>query len=148
MDKNLICKYLAHISRYTHNLISARLREYNLGSGQSDMLRLLMHKGDGKNQDEISKELEIDNTTTSRTIQRLVKNGYVKKIKDEKDRRINRIYLTGKSKQVDAIVREIKKEVLEVLTDGITDDEFDAFMRVLKKMYLNAESGKEESNVE
>lgn len=148
MDKSFMYKYLAYISRYIHNLISARLREYNLGSGQSDILKFLIHKGNGKSQDEISKELEIDNTTTSRTIQRLVKNGYVKKLKDEKDRRINRIYLTEKSKQVDAIVKEIKKEVLEVLTDGITDEEFDAFMKVLEKMHRNAESRKGESDVE
>ncbi len=140
MDRIIVWKYFAHITRYVRNRISTCLREYNLGSGQSDILRFLIHKGDGKSQDEISKELEIDNTTVTRTVQRLLKNGYIEKIKDEKDKRVNRIYLTEKAERVDSISRKIKEEALGVIIRGIKDDELEIFMKVLERMYKNMEN--------
>ncbi len=144
----MMWKYFAHIYRDLRNRISARLRKYNIGSGQSEVLRFLFHAGDGKSQDEISRELELDNTTVTRAIQRLAKNGYVVKIKDEKDRRINRIYLTEKAEKVDSIAKDTKEKVFEILVDGVSDDELEIFMKVLKRMYVNMENTGEEIHFE
>jgi DNA-binding MarR family transcriptional regulator len=61
------------------------------------------------------------------------------KLKDKDDRRINRIYLTKKSKELAMKVNNLKADVLESLMQGITDEEFEGFFKVLTKMFENAE---------
>lgn len=148
MEKTEVWKNFAHISRFMHNRISSRLRGYKLGRGQSEILRFLVHRGDGKSQDEIRRELELDSTTVTRTIQRLIKNGYIVRKKDEKDRRINRIYLTEKAGLVDSIAGSTKKEVLGLLTEGIKREDFEIFSKVLEEMHQNMEKNREETGGE
>jgi DNA-binding MarR family transcriptional regulator len=139
VDKEIIFRYFAHILKAYHRRLVACLGDEVIGNGQLAILRILNHKGDGKTQDELSKILFLDKTTVTRTLQKLIKNGYVIKLKDKDDRRINRIYLTKKSKELAMKVNNLKADVLESLMQGITDEEFEGFFKVLTKMFENAE---------
>lgn len=143
MDKEIIFKYSAHILKAYHRRLVACLGDEIIGNGQLAILRVLSHKREGKTQDELSKILFLDKTTVARTLQKLIKNGYVIKLKDKDDRRINRIYLTKKSKELTAKVNNLKTDVLSSLMQGITDEEFEAFFKVLTKMFENAKRNTE-----
>ena len=98
MDRDIIFKYFAHILKKYHKEILLDIKDKDLGKGQLIIIKVLSRSGDGKTQDELSKMLLLDKTTVARTLQKMIKNGYVIRIKDKKDHRINRIYLTDKSK--------------------------------------------------
>ncbi len=137
MENKELWKSILRISKYMHREISKELKKFNIGNGQGEILFILSHNGDGKSEDELSKILSIDNTTTTRTINRLVKNGYVKKIKDESDKRVNRIYLTRKVNEIYFIIKSTKQRVIQELIDGIDKDELEIFSKVIEKMENN-----------
>ncbi len=139
MDRDIIFKYFAHILKKYHKEILLDIKDKDLGKGQLIIIKVLSRSGDGKTQDELSKMLLLDKTTVARTLQKMIKNGYVIRIKDKKDHRINRIYLTDKSKIIAKKMQSIKTKLFESLLEGISDDEFDKFLMVLKKMFENIE---------
>ncbi|MCD6107555.1 MAG: MarR family transcriptional regulator [Caldisericaceae bacterium] len=147
MKKGIFWRYFISISRYSKSYIWGRLKKFKIGSGQSNILRLLSHEGDGISQEEISEQLDLDNTTVARTVQKLEKNRYVEKRKDKNDKRVKRIYLTKKAKKLKQSIEDARNDLMDILFNGISDDEFQAYINVLEKMYenLKRESVEEEN---
>jgi len=137
MGKNISWRYFICISRYSRSYIWGRLKKFKIGIGQSNILRVLSHDGDGISQEEISERLDLDNTTVARTVQKLEENGYVEKRRDKNDKRVKRIYLTKKSKKLKQSIEDAKDDLTNILLNGISDDEFQACVSVLEKMYKN-----------
>jgi len=83
----------------------------------------------------------------ARTVQKLEKNRYVEKRKDKNDKRVKRIYLTKKAKKLKQSIEDARNDLMDILFNGISDDEFQAYINVLEKMYenLKRESVEEEN---
>ncbi len=145
MEDKTLWKSIAKISKYMHRQIVKELKKYNIGNGQGEILYILKHSGDGKSEDEISKMISIDNTTATRTINRLVKSGYVKKVKDESDKRMNRIYLTKKVNDIYLAIKNTKKRVIKELIKDVDKNELSVFMSVIEKMENNVYGGEDEN---
>jgi len=145
MDKNNFLNYFAYVSRYTKSYTTCKLREFGIGSGQSNILRFLIHAGDGVSHEEICDKLELNMTTVSRALQKLKENGYIEEVKSEKDNRIKRVYLSKKAKKIGQFAEETKDNLLEILFNGVSSSEFKAFLSIIKKIYENV---KKEENGE
>jgi DNA-binding MarR family transcriptional regulator len=147
MDRNVFWNYFTYISRYSRNYTGCKLKKFYIGSGQSNILRFLIHTGDGVSHKEICKKLELNITTVSRALKRLKEKGYIEEVKDEKDNRVKKIYLTGKAQELKQFVENTKNNLMGVLLKGVSDKELESFMDILKKMYKNAKNEKRKDKV-
>ena len=100
------CKGRKHIGKYIYQLyrkgsafINKEVSKYSIGSGQF-MFLLELYTNDGKNQEEIAETLKIDKGTTARALKKLEEQGFLARIKDENDKRANKIYLNDKAKDI------------------------------------------------
>ena len=130
-------KMLNNISRsqaiYRHNKISAK----DLQSGHYAFVLAICHKP-GRSQEELAKELCINKSTVARNLNFLEENGYISRNALPNDKRQFSVHPTEKMK---AILPEIKKaslEWMELLSEGITQDELDIFNSVLERMQTHA----------
>jgi DNA-binding MarR family transcriptional regulator len=146
MDKNTFWNYFTYISRYMKSYTACKLREFGIGSGQSNILRFLIHAGDGISHEEICDKLELNMTTVSRALQKLKENGYIEEVKGEKDNRIKKIYLTEKAKKLGQFIESTKNDLVGILFIGVGDSELETFINILKKIYQNVK--KEENRKE
>ena len=131
-----IGKYISQLHRKGNVFINRELSKYDLSVGQF-MFLLDLYIKDGKNQEEISDSLKIDKGTTARAIKKLEEQGFVIRIKNENDKRSNKIYLTDKAK-------EIKENVFDILDDWnqkismiLTKEEEKTMKNILKKVCEN-----------
>lgn len=131
-----IGKYISQLHRKGNVFINRELSKYDLSVGQF-MFLLDLYMKDGKNQEEISDNLKIDKGTTARAIKKLEEQGFVIRIKNENDKRSNKIYLTDKAK-------EIKENVFDILDDWnhkismiLTKEEEKTMKNILKKVCEN-----------
>ncbi|KAJ48788.1 DNA-binding MarR family transcriptional regulator [Clostridium tetanomorphum] len=86
---------------------------------------------------ELSKTLGLPNSTTSVIIDRLMKEGLVRKEKDEKDKRRSLIYVTEKAlAEEKKLIFEHTKYFKELLEDA-TEDDMEAIMRGVKLLMEN-----------
>lgn len=131
-----IGKYISQLHRKGNVFINRELSKYDLSVGQF-MFLLDLYIKDGKNQEEISDNLKIDKGTTARAIKKLEEQGFVIRIKNENDKRSNKIYLTDKAK-------DIKENVFDILDDWnhkismiLTKEEEKTMKNILKKVCEN-----------
>lgn len=94
-------------------------------------------KYDSISQSDLAKKMNIKNSTIVRLIDRMERNGYVKRVKDVKDRRITNLKLTQDGKKLREKLLPEGQKVNEIFSKNITDDEFKIFMNVLNKMVDN-----------
>ena len=132
-----IGKYISQLYRKGSVFINKEVSEYGIGSGQF-MFLLELYINDGKNQEEIAETLKIDKGTTARALKKLEEQGFVTRIKDENDKRSNKIYLNDKAKDVregvlDALSNDWNKEI----TKSLTEEEEEMLKSLLEKVCKN-----------
>ena len=99
---------------------------------------LLVTRSVGLTQEEISREVCLDKSNTSRTLSSLEESGYIRREVNPENRREMRIYPTEKLESVIGEVRQVSKTWNELLTEGIAPEDVDTFYSVLLKMESRA----------
>ena len=131
-----IGKYISLLHRKGSIFINRELSNYGIGSGQF-MFLLELYIKDGRNQEELSERLKIDKGTTARALKKLEEQGFITRLKDECDKRSNKIYLTQKAKDVQENVYDILDEWNKKLRESLSKEEEDIVEKLLMKVCNN-----------
>ena len=100
---------------------------------QFSSLLLIESSGDLKMKD-IAKELNISLPAATGMINRLYKIGMVKRVFDEKDRRIIRITLTPRGKAIIENMRNQHKKMIENVFGKLTKKERADYLKIVRKI--------------
>ncbi|SEW23413.1 MarR family winged helix-turn-helix transcriptional regulator [[Clostridium] fimetarium] len=124
------------IFRYTQIYLDKVLKEFQLSSGSYPYLLILKDK-DGINQNRISEELGYDKAMTTRTLAKLIKIGYLDRIRDDDDFRANKIFLTEKGKAVTVKILDKLHELEKLITTDLNEEEKVNTIESLNKILCN-----------
>ena len=126
-------KMLNNISRsqaiYRHGKISAD----DLQSGHY-AYALTICKEPGRSQEELAKELCVNKSTVARNLNYLEEKGYISRTPMPSDKRQFSVFPTEKMLSVLPMIKQASSEWMELLSEGIPNDELDIFNSVLKRM--------------
>jgi DNA-binding MarR family transcriptional regulator len=136
-DKHSVTKWISILYRYGQSHISRQLSAYNIGSGQYIFL-IALYKRDGISQEELSDHLKIEKATTAKAINRLEKEGYIKREINPSDKRAYKIFLTQKAFDLKPIIFRLTKEWSDFLMSDFTEDERKIIFNLLERMANNA----------
>lgn len=137
----LITKRVVHISKYTQAHMDNALKDYQLSTGLYPFL-LALDMEEGINLDCISKKVNVDKAMSTRSVQKLMELGYIKKQTDARDSRACQLYLTDKARD---IIPTIKHELLlwnKEITNDLSEEELTMFDNLLDKIYTRAVKSK------
>ena len=87
----------------------------------------------------IAQELYIKLPTASSLVDRLIEVGYVKRISDKLDRRITKIDLTEKGKQILTSAMKIKMKKMEFILNKLSTSEKKSLMSIIKNLHKKLE---------
>ena len=87
----------------------------------------------------IAQELYIKLPTASSLVDRLIEVGYVKRISDKLDRRITKIDLTEKGKQILTSAMKIKMKKMEFILNKLSTSEKKSLMSIIKNLHNKLE---------
>ena len=138
MDKSNFGRLISILYRKAHVYKAYHLKKYNITVSEQPFLNVL-YKKDGVSQDDLSKYLCIDKASTARAIQSLINKGFAVKVKDENDKRINRIFLTEKGLATKDDVFDVLNTWSEILTSDMSSEEKELANSFLERMALNIE---------
>ena len=140
-------KMLNNISRsqaiYRHNRISAN----DLQSSHY-AFTLAICREPGRSQEELARELCINKSTVARNLNCLEERGYIVRNPLPNDKRQFAVYPTEKLISTVPEIRKASAEWMDLLSEGIPQDELDIFSSVLERMQARARdiiAGQEES---
>ena len=147
IDWELRLGFLIHdVSRLRRSAFDRCLKPMNVTRSQWWVLAYLSRR-DGMTQSQLAEELDLGKVAVGGLIDRLEKAGFVRREADAADRRVNRVFLEAKSKQLVARMRKINHRMNEQILAGIPDDQLEASAATLDAMkrniltYLQASEG-------
>ncbi|MCI8298845.1 MAG: MarR family transcriptional regulator [Lachnospiraceae bacterium] len=135
MEKS-ISQIIALLARKNQVYLSNMLEEYDITVAEQPFFLEMNHQK-GLTQEELTALVCVDKAATTRALKSLEAKGYLIRLKDENDKRQNRIYPTKKAQQLESAVRN---EILCFniqLTQGIDPQILDMIYSGLLKMEEN-----------
>ena len=124
------------ICKSRRNKANEMLVKHGIHAGQ-DVLLYYLSLEDGQTVSQLATDIQIQYATISNMINRMVANDLVKKIRDENDARVSRIFLTTKGKDAVIKLREVWQFLEGQTINGLTEDEIRLLKDLLKKVLAN-----------
>lgn len=132
-EERFIGYLISDVSRLMRTVFDRRVR--HLGLTRSQWLALTrLHRKPGASQSDVAEMLEIEKASAGRLIDRLEANGWVERRADAKDRRINRVYLSGEAERVLQSLWPIAEATNTDAMGNLTDKERDVLIDLLRRM--------------
>ncbi|KAJ53832.1 DNA-binding MarR family transcriptional regulator [Clostridium tetanomorphum] len=101
-----------------------------------------MGKYENISQSELAEKMDIKASSVARLIDRMERDEYVIRQRDENDRRIIHLVLTEKGKELREKIMPEGEKMSKLASKGLTEEEIGIFKKVLEKMKENVEEVK------
>ncbi len=125
---------LSVLNRNVQKFFDKSLAEFDIGSGQVLFL-FFIYENEGITMQEASRMVDVDKGTTTKSIQKLIEEGYVQSRTDEKDRRIKRLYTTPKAFDIMTRLYDLRNDLRKKLG---TETDLNQFEEQLAKICSNS----------
>lgn len=93
----------------------------------------------GISQAELADRLSVGRMSVTVVVDKLQAKGYLRRVADEGDRRLNRVYLTPSAEALLPTIRDAGEKWLEELLSGVPIEDQRAVVSVLQRIKRNAE---------
>jgi DNA-binding MarR family transcriptional regulator len=136
-DWELRLGFLIHdVSRLRRSAFDRCLKPLKVTRSQWWVLAYLSRE-DGMTQSQLAIELDLGKVAVGGLIDRLEKAGLVRRDADAADRRVNRVFLEPKSKQLIAKMRKVSHRMNGQILDGLADERLESTALTLDAMKRN-----------
>lgn len=125
---------LAQVCRMTGHHLRTHMEKLGLHRGQGFALIHLWHH-DGLPQREISRAMHLRPASVTNMLQRMERDGWITRSRDELDQRIVRVYLTSKAKAVRKEAQVVFRQMEEDLGAVYTKEEQATLRELLLKLH-------------
>lgn len=137
MSQNNSVNYLLiQVCKIWRNKANEMLAQYGIHAGQ-DVLLSYLGKEDGQTISSLADNVCIQQATMVRMLDRLEANELVKKVKDNNDMRVSRIFLTSKGKEAMCNVSSVWKEMERKTASAISQEDQTTLRRILRDILKN-----------
>jgi DNA-binding MarR family transcriptional regulator len=139
IDFDLICIEVKRMLKSIQNMKNKKMSEYALKGSTAQCLCRIAQSEQGLNAGEISARLKIDKAQVSRCMAELSERELVFRNTGEGKQYRQRYCLTEKGARVAADIARTSLDVRDQIGKGITEEDADAFYRVLEIMCRNSQ---------
>ena len=127
--------------------IDTELRQKCGLSGGQWKAVMVLAISDGLNQKELADLIFVEAPTLVPILDRMEKDGFVKRVTDPNDRRTNRVYLTPKSKKLVSPIADCILDFRKTITKDIPEKDLEIARLVLKQISQNADKIMEKKGI-
>jgi MarR family transcriptional regulator for hemolysin len=120
-------------SKLWRNASDEAMRQHGVRVGQNLLLQVLWDT-DGLTPGELAERLQVSTPTVVKSVNRMDAAGLLIKRRDTVDRRLVRIYLTERAKNVQDAVQSARADLERRVTATLTDDERANLVLALRKI--------------
>ncbi len=128
------------IQRHWRSILDKRLRPLGLSQAKWRALLHLSKSKNGLTQTDLAAHIGIETPTLVRLLDRLQKDGWVKRCESPSDRRCKVVRLTAKAAKVIRHISKTAQDLRDELFSGVSRKDLVAVVRVLSKIKARAES--------
>lgn len=127
---------LAQVARLMRRAFDERAREIGVTRPQWQVLSVLL-RHEGIKQGGLAEFLEVEPITAGRMIDRMQDAGLVERRADPSDRRVWRLYLTGRGREIIERLQPMASETSREALRGVSEEETGELLQTLDKILEN-----------
>ncbi len=124
------------VAKDAEKTFDSKLKQHGLTIALWPTLMCLWEE-EGVTQREIAQKSKVENSTTTRTLDKLVKLGLVERRDDPNSRRSFRIHLTDEGRALEQVLIPIPAELNKLYLSSLEPDEQKTMIRLLQKLVAN-----------
>ena len=143
-DDQLFFHRLSRLQRLYSKALARRLALHGVKPGYIDILDRLWRK-DNITQKELHESLDIKQATLSNTLQRMERDGILRRVRNDRDRRMTFVVLTEQGHAQQKVVQASIDDVHTTATAGLTVNDRRYFYRILKQMAEHLDTDPEDT---
>lgn len=117
--------------------LARMLADYNISWGHFAIL-MALYEGEGVSQESLARSRGFDKTMLAKSLLTLEKEGLVYRKNDLEDRRVKRLFLTEKGKEIKPVLDRVGAELNASLLTDMEPAEVSAAMGCIRKIAVNA----------
>ncbi len=129
---------LANAHKQTMGMLAECLAPMGVTPAQWQVLVVLWEE-DGIVQRELAERMVIEQATLTRTLDRMERDGFVERRRDEHDRRRFRVFVTEKGFGLINTLVPVAMKTLAAITDGFSEEEAKLFRSFLRRIIGNVD---------
>lgn len=140
MNDKYIVFFISRTKKKMISFIEKKLLENDLNGlipSHGNILTALYENNGKLTMKRIAEITRKDKSTITPLINKLLKLGYITKVKDETDKRITHIILTSEGNRIKEKYKAISGEVYATAYKGFSQEEKETFLKLLKKINQN-----------
>jgi DNA-binding MarR family transcriptional regulator len=135
-----------HLARLFVRLLADRISRYGVVPGQFPQL-IALYERDGLTPTELSRAVDIEPGTMTKTLRRMERDGLVERRPDADDGRAVRIYLTRRARDLEPALIATAGAINSAVTDVLSKTRRREFLRDLRAVIQRSEQLLDESSV-
>lgn len=132
-------RYIGAVHRFARRYFAAQMGRLGLPPTAFPLILRLLRR-DNVSQDELAGDFLVDKGTAARTLAKLEDAGLVTRTVDEEDRRIKRVRVTDKARELEPGIIAAARAWNEKLLDGFSEEEKRTALEYLERMAKNAKA--------
>jgi DNA-binding MarR family transcriptional regulator len=134
-----------YLARLLVRLLADRISRYGVVPGQFPQL-IALYEHDGLTPTELSRAVDIEPGTMTKTLRRMERDGLVERRPDADDGRAVRIYLTDRGRDLEPDLMTTARSINEAVTETLTKTRRREFLRDLRTVIQRSEQLLNESS--
>lgn len=123
--------------RYIHEMTEV-MERWQLTSMEADVLLFLANNPGYDTATDMVQLCQLTKSHVSKAVERLTEVGYIRQERDQRNRRRVHLILTSAASPILEAGQAAQKRFVDVLTQGLTDDDKEAIKRILETIVNNA----------
>ena len=129
--------YANNIIRSARQMVNAELKPLGLSSAEGNVLLHLLNQGEVLRQEDIVEQLEISKPAVSKAVDHLELKGLVRRVKDDTDRRITRVLITQRAREISAELKNSYDKIFTLAAQGLSQEEIEEFITIFGRVSEN-----------
>jgi len=135
-----VSQLLAQVSRMSGQRLRVHMEEIGLHRGQGHALIHLWHN-DGMSQRDLARSMHISPASVTNMLQRMERDGWIDRKRDEADQRVVRVHLTAKANDTRKQARRVFQEMEDALNSIYTTEEQSTLKQLLTRLHEHLAPG-------
>jgi DNA-binding MarR family transcriptional regulator len=124
------------LARLFENALRERIAPHGVVPGQFPAL-LTLYEHDGLTQTELAREVGIEQSTMAKTLQRMERDGLIRRTPDPNDRRRSRIHLTSRARRLHQPLTNAAQRINAAAAQTLTPAQVTTLLATLSQLIAN-----------
>ncbi len=137
-EQQSVGRLIGMINRQAHIYFKQRFKHIPLGHAQIFTLHYLI-KNNGITQKKLTQYFKLDKGSVASQLHYLEANGFIKKEPSKKDARIQKIFISDKTREIKKELRKIFRQWSESILTGFNKTDRQYIIEILEKLAVNSE---------